>query len=315
MLVKHLLGEASPEETVQVNKWLAEDALNAAYYSQLKAVWEQSRLLAITSTVDEDKAWKKFQQRIHAEDTGKTTKQNRKNWLKLAASVVLLMGLGWLGFRLFNKETQPKEILVQSQQQILKDTLPDGSVVTLNKTSSISYPEQFKNKTRTVVLTGEGFFNVTPNSEKPFIIQVNDVQVRVVGTSFNIKTHEGKTEVLVETGVVQVTKNGKSITLHSNDKMVVNKQDSTFGKIEPVKNKLYKYYRTKEFVCDNTPLWQLVDVLNEAYDAHIEIGRKELGNLLLTATFVNESLSQVLNVINLTFDIKITRTEGKIILE
>ena len=75
---------------------------------------------------------------------------------------------------------------------------------------------------------------------------------------------------------------------------------------------LYNYYRTKEFVCDNTPLWKLVEVLNEAYQANIVIDRPGLRTLPLSATFNNESLDQVLEVISLTFNISVTRTEDTI---
>jgi transmembrane sensor len=83
-----------------------------------------------------------------------------------------------------------------------------------------------------------------------------------------------------------------------------------------VSDKLYNYYRTKEFVCDDTPLWKLVQVVNEAYNVKIIIGRKELNDKTLTTTFYNESLEQVLEVIRLTFDITVIKKEdGQIILQ
>ena len=95
----------------------------------------------------------------------------------------------------------------------MNDTLPDGSFVTLNKNSSIHYPKKFPGRKRNIELKGEAFFTVTPDKEKPFVISVNDVTVTVVGTSFNIKSVSGKTQVVVESGIVQVTKNNKTIEL------------------------------------------------------------------------------------------------------
>ena len=96
---------------------------------------------------------------------------------------------------------------------------------------------------------------------------------------------------------------------------MINTNDSVATK-QKVTDKLYNYYRTKEFVCDDTPLWKLVQVLNEAYGTKIIIGRKELNNMQITTTFYNESLEKVLEVIHLTLDITVIKKEdGQIILQ
>jgi ferric-dicitrate binding protein FerR (iron transport regulator) len=78
---------------------------------------------------------------------------------------------------------------------------------------------------------------------------------------------------------------------------------------------LYNYYVTHEFVCDDTPLWKLVEVLNEAYGSHIEIANPDLRNLPLTATFHNEPLDRTLSIISETFSITVEHQNEKIILK
>jgi len=290
-----------------VKQWLADDA-NLAYYNQLKKIWDDSRQLALASTVDESRAWQKFHQRIHPAPVRRTS----FGWMRIAASVIIIVGLGLLAYRVFNDRT--KEITVVAQKTVLNDTLPDRSVVTVNKGSSISYLSKFKGETRQVSLKGEAFFNVTPNKKKPFIISVNDVQITVVGTSFNVKTVNGNTDVVVETGIVKVTRAGKTVELKANEEVVVNAKDSALTK-EKVSDQLYKYYRTKEFICDDTPLWKLVEVINEAYNSHVVIGDPALKDMGITTTFNNESLEQVLNVISLTLNIKIIKEGDTIILQ
>jgi ferric-dicitrate binding protein FerR (iron transport regulator) len=290
-----------------VKQWLTDEA-NLAYYSQLRKIWDESRQLAVTSSVDENRAWQKFQQRIHPAATRRTG----SGWMRVAASVIIIAGLGLLAYWVFGDRT--KEMTVVAQKTVLNDTLPDGSVVTVNKGSSISYPSKFKGETRKVSLKGEAFFNVTPNKKKPFIISVNDVQITVVGTSFNVKTINGKTEVVVETGIVKVTRAGKTVELRANEETIVEEKDTVLTK-EKVSDQLYKYYRTKEFVCDDTPLWKLVEVINEAYNSHIVIGNPALKNMSITTTFNNESLDQVLNVISLTLNIKIIKEGDTINLQ
>jgi ferric-dicitrate binding protein FerR (iron transport regulator) len=290
-----------------VRQWLIDDS-NLAYYNQLKKIWDDIRQLALTSTIDENRAWQKFQQRIHPVSVRRTS----FGWMRIAASVIILVGLGLLTYWIFNDRT--KEMTVVAQKTVVIDTLPDNSVVTVNKGSSISYLSKFKGETRQVALKGEAFFNVTPNKKKPFIISVNDVQITVVGTSFNVKTINGNTEVVVETGVVKVARAGKTVELKANEEVTVGAKDSILAK-EKVSDQLYKYYRTKEFVCDDTPLWKLVEVINEAYNSHIVIGNPAIKDMSITTTFNNESIDQVLNVISITFSIKVIKEGDNIILQ
>jgi ferric-dicitrate binding protein FerR (iron transport regulator) len=205
-------------------------------------------------------------------------------------------------------------LVVSSQKAPVIDTLPDGSVVTLNKHSSVNYPSKFRGDTRTIALKGEAFFNVKPNKKKPFIIHVNDVSIRVVGTSFNVRSEDGVTEVIVETGVVQVTRNNKTVELKPAEKLKIEQQDSVMVK-EEVKDKLYNYYHSKEFVCYEAPLWKLAEALSEAYEVNIVIETEELRRLKLTTTFNNESLDKILEVISATFDIQVVKEKDRIILK
>ena len=314
--MKYLLGEASPEEDQAVMEWMNENATHREYYEQLGKIWDNSKKLAADSTLDVNRAWERFQSRVNGQnETPRTLKGNRFSWMKIAASIILIVSFGIAAYFLINKNNEPIEMVSQTGQNILVDTLSDGSVITLNKKSTITYPSKFNGNTRNIALKGEAFFNVAPDRKKPFIISVNDVQVTVIGTSFNIKSENGNTEVIVETGIVRVTGSGKTVELIAGEKTIMHANDSNAAK-EKVTDKLYNYYRSKVFVCDDTPLWKLVQVLNEAYDANIVIGRKELNDKKLNTTFNNESLDQVLEVIHLTFDITITKKEdGQIILE
>jgi len=291
-----------------VEQWLIADEANLAYYNQLKKIWDESRQLASTSTVDENKAWQKFQKRIHAVPKRSTGRA----WMRIAATVLVFAGIGILTYWLVNNRVE--NVVVIAQDQVLVDTLPDASRVTINKGSSLSYPSKFGNGSRQVVLNGEAFFNVQPDKTKPFTVTVNDVQVTVLGTSFNIKSINGNTEVIVESGIVKVTRGNKSVELTRNEKLLVKVSDSLL-KEEAVVDRLYKYYRTKEFVCDDTPLWKLIEVINEAYHSKVVIGNPALKDMSITTTFHNESLDQVLNIISITFDIKVVKEGDTIILK
>lgn len=318
LLVKYLLGEATPEEQATVQAWIAASEENERQYLQAKKLWEESRHLAAARAVDVDAAWGRMHGRLHqkaATPVVPIKKTRGMAWMRIAALFIVLAGGLWWILGNQQEGAEPvRSLALQTTTQPLTDTLPDGSMVTLNKASRITYPSQFDGNTRAIALQGEAFFDVAPNKDQPFIITVNDVTVRVVGTSFNIRSEGGKTEVIVETGVVQVMHHNQVVALQPKEKIVVQPQDSVLQK-ETVDDQLHNYYRTKEFVCDNTPLWKLVEVLNEAYGSNIVIGRNSLRNLPLNTTFYNESLDNILTVISETFDIEVVRKEGQIILQ
>jgi len=312
LLVKYLADEATPPEQELVEEWISSSEANRHYFQHFQLIWEESRQLAVTTSVDENKAWQKFQRRVKKEEARKSP--GLFGWWRIAAGILIIVGITWFTSSILNKETTEPEILsIASVNEVKKDTLPDGSVATLNKHSVLTYPSSFKGKTRKVKLEGEAFFNVKANKEKPFIIDVNDVQVKVVGTSFNVKSNNGVTEVIVETGIVQVTKDGQMIELQAGERISLGQTDTVATK-QVSGDKLYNYYVSKIFVCDNTPLWKLVEKLNEAYGANIRIAREELRKLPLTVTFDEESLDTILNIISQTLMIKVSRNDNEIIL-
>lgn len=311
LLVRYLLHEANAGEQGIVESWRAAAAENELYFTRFKSIWEASRNLAAINVPDENAAWQLFQKRIQAPQQN-VRFISRFGWMRVAALFVLIVGASMTYWLL--QEKPIRMITAQSTTGVKTDTLSDGSIITLNKNSLLTYPEAFKTNTRTVALQGEAFFKITPNKKKPFLIDVNDVRIKVLGTSFNVRTENGNTEVIVATGIVQVQKGKTVIELRSNEKVMVHRQDAVLRK-EKELAQLYNYYQTREFVCDNTPLWKLVAVLNNAYNANIRIANPELRNLPLTATFPNESLDQILRVIRLTFNIQVERTGSAITLK
>lgn len=311
--VKYLLGEATPEEREQVEQWAVASDANKKQLEQLRYIWTETKKLEAANSADEQAAWQRFKQRIDKQNT--TTKTiplgRRTNWMRIAATLILMIGGSWMAYiYLYSAGT----ITLASGDAVLLQTLPDGSTITLNKNATVKYPKKFTGSTREVTLDGEAFFNVAPDKQKPFIIHANEADIEVVGTSFNVKTNTNQTEVVVETGVVQVSKKLKGVVLNPKEKATVKKNTELPIK-EKTEDELHNYYRTKAFVCNNTPLSRLVPVLNDAYGANIVISNTELNDLRITTTFNNESLDNILEVLSGTFNINIVKKDGQIVLE
>lgn len=196
----------------------------------------------------------------------------------------------------------------------LQDTLTDGSIVTLNSHSSLTYIPKFKKEERSVTLHGEAFFRIASDKNRPFQVHAGGAVITVMGTSFNVRSSGDTTEIIVETGMIKVSNGLKDIVLRSSEKLTLVRQDSDLQK-GPVTGRLYQYYRTREFVCDDTPLDQLVETLNKAYDARIEIDNPTLRSLRINAVFQEESLDHIISLICETLRITSHKENGRIILQ
>ena len=323
LLVKVVLEEASDKELAEVMEWISRSNKNRKYFEDFKHILGESKKHSVYNPVDEKKAWQDFQQRIqerqfHGE--GRVTPPRvlilslrRLQWVRFAAALIILLGGGW--FYYYN--SRPEQFLsAHTDNQVLTDTLPEGAVVTLNKASSIRYKRHFSGDTRWVEMEGEAFFSVRPDKEKPFVVHAGGASVTVIGTSFNIKVMVDSIEVIVETGKVEIAQGGTRVGVRAHERAIISKGDVVLVQ-ENDHNKLYNYYRTNEFECEGTPLWRIVEKLNEVYKVHIVIGDQNLKDLPLTVTFRNESLDKILNIIAATFKsyrMTVVRRGGDIIL-
>jgi len=314
LLVKHLLAETDADENLQVEQWINENEANRKYYADFKLIWQESEHIAANNNPDEDAAWNRLQNRIGKNDNEQAKKivpLFKSGWLKIAVAILLISAVGYFAYNQFYNNNTINKI---SGTTTLTENLPDGSSVTLNSNSQIIYPLRFQGNQRLVQLSGEGFFKVAPDKAKPFIIKIKNVTISVVGTSFNVKNVEGSTEVIVATGIVKVNSHGKQVLLHPGEKVIADENNDKLT-VEESKGSLYNYYITKALICDRTPLYQLVDKLNQVYGVHIQIANKQLYDLPITTVFRGQSLNQVLKVIAETFNIKVENNGNLILLK
>ncbi|HEY1025898.1 MAG TPA: FecR domain-containing protein [Sphingobacteriaceae bacterium] len=313
LLIKFLLRETDSEEDQRVNEWLAADSRNTKQLTDLKTLWDTSKALASQSSVDENAAWERFMERRDGSRSQRTVIRplvNRSSWLRVAAAVLILV----IGIWSVDSYMRTGNTQLATAAEVKTGILPDGTEVTLNKNSVLAYPDEFSEGTRAVELKrGEVFFNVKPDKAKPFVISADDIMVTVIGTTFNVRHAEQETEVIVETGVVKVTKDNSSVVLRAKEKVSINSRDAGLVK-ERVTDNLHNYYRSKQFVIDNLPLWRVVEILNEAYHSDIVIASRELKEKKLSTTFKEGSLDEILQVIAVTFEVTVEKRNGRIII-
>lgn len=315
LLVKHLTGEATEADRREVQQWLAWDEQNRRYFDHFRLIWEESENLAANTEVDEEAAWERFQHRARQQAATPPARVFPMNnpLMRAAAIAAIFIGIAVLTFYLFHNN--PGHVIelatIQAADSVKTNALPDGSEVVLNKQSQLSYPKEFTGDKRPIQLNGEAFFKVQPNKAKPFVVKTNNVTITVLGTSFNVRSRGDSTEVIVETGVVQVTNDENTITLTAGEKAIV--YQNSLQKLAST-DKLYNYYRSKKFVCENTPLWKLVEKVNEAYDTNIVIETPALRDRRIDVTFDEESLDGILTVMRETLEFSVVKEKGQIIL-
>lgn len=304
LLARYLLGEASPDECRHVEHWVTADPLHR------KKLDDYRKLLAVSmlQTEQDGDAYEALDRLNRRLDQQGKARKLISPTLKWAA--ILLIGFGgWLAYTYFITQ----KLSLESRGYTLTRTLPDGSEATLNQQTSLSFEGGFLRKTREVKLQGEAFFNVKKDAAKPFTIEANHLLITVVGTAFNVKADSTATTVIVESGKVKVATPTDSVFLTRGEKIYISRNNPRLRK-ENNRSKLYNYYYTNELICDGTPLYELIDVLNKKFNSQIRIENKTLRTLPITVTFKDESLNEILAVVADTFKIKMVRRQGIIAL-
>lgn len=178
-------------------------------------------------------------------------------------------------------------------------TLPDGSQIVLNACSQLQYPSQFIGEKREVKLTGEAYFKVKSNPEKPFSIQTSAFQVEVLGTEFNIKSyaHDQIQSVEVESGKVQITLPEDRIRLKKQEQIYLNKQSGEYSKLKRSENKVAAW-RNGVLHFYQTPLTDVAKELERRYHCRISFRQGEVFENLISGEHDNQSLDSVLEALH-----------------
>lgn len=324
-MTRYLSKTASKQELEQVNAWLTQSADNEQELNAYRIIWEKTDQMGQKKIrVDTDNAWKKVKAQMETskgngisqikqtaieETTIKSIAVKKKlppyRWAA-AAVALLVMSYGWFISRPSSPVAQ--SLQVATQQNTTEQILPDGSKVFLNYNSTLTYPENFEGDLRSVSLHGEAFFEIKPDSAHPFIIEANGVEVKVLGTSFNVKAYSKEpVRVDVATGKVAVKKASTTLNLVKGESAVVLKD--SIRSIIPDANMMG--YRTGIFDFNASNLEDVVTSIRNGYHIDLRLANERTAQCRLTIRFEKEPVDATLAVIAETLDLKI-RKEGEV---
>ncbi len=312
LIIRHLTGETSPEEEKELQRWLAQLPDNEHYYNEVKKVFELgSHQIRNRSNpelnISVDQEWKKFVTTVERKETPVRTlasENSSPSWLRIAAAVLVLLASGFVINYFVFRETETQ---FQTASNTLPITLPDGSKIILNQHSQLSYSSAFGEKDRKVILKGEGFFEVERDTQKPFVIEINDAQVEVLGTSFNVQNYDSRKEieVTVQTGVVKfsVPEAKKEVKLKAGEKGVYIKAKR---ELSSTTNQDINFlaWNTRKLVFTDSDLRSVLATISQIYQVNIILPASVPNTCVVTVTFDHQTLESVLNVLKTTLNLE-----------
>lgn len=319
-----LMGNLSHDEEKELLKWVRQSPGHA---DALQETQELLRKKVIANSKKQtDEPWTNLWDKLHSQGhkTVTHTKQASKIWLRVAAAAAVI-AVAFVAYSVFRINPPAEEKLAETMQKATtlygertSLTLPDGTKVKLNSGSTIVYPSTFADDCRKVELVGEAFFEVTHNEHCPFIVSARGLNIKVLGTIFNLEAYPDSKEInttLVSGKVALEKVDGNGIVplteLKPYERAVYNLADHQVKLTEEENLDHYIAWKDGKLVFFKSPIEELAHKLGLWFDVQVTIKSDELRDTHFTGTFTNESLEKVLSLLSVSYPIqyKIVKTE------
>jgi ferric-dicitrate binding protein FerR (iron transport regulator) len=341
LIARKLSGEASPEEIKELDALLQEQPGDAYFLSVLAEYWT-TPVSSVAGTDEDPEAHFHYILNTAANDAAEKKavhKYKLPAWLAIAAAFTGLVAVAWWYVSQYHNSSARN--LASRVETVAKPgaksrlLLPDGSIVWLNSGSRISYPATFSDSIREVQLEGEAYFDVAKVADRPFIVRTRDLDIRVLGTAFNVKSYpeESRTEATLIRGLVQVSKKGQgqqpAILLHPHEKVVVSKavehiptketanpSASDMMVVQLKKNAMdtavvETAWVYNKLVFDGEDFGEIAGEMERWFNVKISIHDPAVAKFRFHARFENETVAEVLSALQVSepFTFKINNNE------
>jgi len=259
----------------------------------------------------------------------KIIKISRRPWLRYAAAAVLVLSATTLGYRFFSAK-QPANVpallsfdyttAAGARKTVV---LPDSSVIMLNANSHLSISRHFDNEHREVTITGEAFFDIKHDEQHPFIVHTSEYRIRVLGTTFNVKSYPGGegSETDLVSGKVEIVTNGGAhpkdrIVLQPNEKFVLDRKPVINKTVDmaPVKGVITKLkldtlgrhvtetaWARRKMEINNETLGSIAAKLEAWYGIKVIFENEEVKKYRYTAAFNDETIFKALQYLQQSY--------------
>jgi ferric-dicitrate binding protein FerR (iron transport regulator) len=304
-----------------LEEWRAATTEHELFYQQVLKLWEESGAILQEPVFDAHKAWNKLDLALRhgKEETAPVTPAPRPKirFMVKALLAACLTGIVFLaGWMFFKKDTRLLHLEAngKANKQL---TLPDGSMVVLREGATITFPKMFSKRERAVTLTGDAYFDVQADRDRPFRIQTVRATLEVIGTSFLVNSNKQYDRLVVTTGKVAFINREATTERHIISAREAAVLDKSGFNMQAVKDSNYLSWQTGILQFDNTPINQVAAELADHYNRYIRpdsilLEQPEL--YAITARFDKQPLEQVLEELRLLVNIRYRQLQDTIIL-
>jgi len=308
LIIRYILGELAEGEREEVSSFIERDANAGRIYKEYYQIYSNSKNENLANRFNANAAIESFKKHTQAKKKGK--ERNIKRFLAIGIAASILIALG-----IFIITMPPSPVgtpIVALSEKIQGQRISDGTIISLNRQSSLSYNVSASDKRFVTIDSGEVFFNVAKDSLRPFVINANSITITVAGTSFNVNAKNAdSTIVSVMEGLVSVeSKQGtkqllcahQEATFYTNGKQPALQSQSNLNSI---------YWKTETLTFENSHFQEFIPQIEKAYSTRIYYNKEATKECLLSAKFKDQPIEAVLEILSATFGAELTKnTDG-----
>jgi ferric-dicitrate binding protein FerR (iron transport regulator) len=307
-IIWHIASKGK-EYAVEINDWLNESDENKKIYLDIRNLWQLTGKFPPRFSPNRQEAWQKVRRQIHVPPRQYIL---YRRIAQIAAALIVILLSVWFGTELDRWEQPVYSEVISPAGQKTRVILPDQSVVLLNGGSQIRYSSNFNGHDRTVELQGEGYFDVQKDHSKQFVVHTDQLNIKVFGTSFNVKAYKDDQiiEVGLKSGQIGIDRENKEITRLQPGQVATFNKDGSKLVVGEMDIDLVSAWTNDELIFEERSMEEIMESMERWYGVDITVAPELLDVDRFTFRVKTESLRELLELINLLKPIKY-KIEGK----
>lgn len=312
IIARTLSGEASSEDILSLSEWLNDSERNRDEFRQMKSYWDAEVTFchSVAPSLQANKLLREVEQRCK----NQKRQQQWRLFAPLAATVALVLALSALSFMHYRYYQASEYYTLLTDEHKSSFTMDDGTQITLNKNSRLTYTNAYGKKERSVKLEGEAFFEVSKDATKPFVVAAGEASIIVLGTHFNVKADTSSDDItatLVE-GSIRFEGSKQNIVMTPNQQLTFSCSTNKID-LKQVDTDTFTGWKNGLLKYKSIPFINLIIELEKTYQVEIKIENKQLTkpDVTVSGTFSSEqNIEQILKVITRSLPIKWSNSNG-----